>query len=223
MMLKIQRLIDPQQLQIMQQAIREAPFVDGKLTAGKAAVRVKNNQEIAQSTETALHLGKIIVGNLYNNATFRSATLPNRLAAPIIAKYTQNMGYGDHIDDPIMGENERFRSDIAVTVFLNDPQDYEGGELVVHTNFGEQKTKLSAGDAVIYPASSLHRVNDVTRGERIVAVTWIQSLIRDPHKREILHHLNLAREKLLLEKPGAMETKQVDHSYVNLVRLWAET
>ena len=133
------------------------------------------------------------------------------------------MPYGDHVDDPIMGGAAGlYRTDIAITIFLNDPGDYDGGELVIHTAFGENKMKLPAGDAVMYPASSRHRVAEVTRGERLAAGTRVQSLVRDPARRELLYGLNLAREKLLADAPQAEETAQVNAAYVNLVRMWSE-
>ena len=116
----------------------------------------------------------------------------------------------------------RYRSDVSCTVYLNGPDGYDGGELVINTTFGTREVKLPAGDAVLYPSSSLHHVAPVTRGERLVAVTWIQSMVRDAARRELLHELNQAREKLLVERPQAEETAQVDHAYVNLVRMWAE-
>ena len=186
------------------------------------AKKVKSNQEIDQTTDTAIQLSKIIIGNLYSSSTFRSAALPLRSATPFFAKYGTGMKYGDHIDDPVMGEGQRFRCDIATTIFLNNPNDYEGGELVVRTPFGDQIVKLAAGDAVVYPASSLHHVNEVTKGDRLVAVAWTQSMVRDASKRELLHELNLARETLMQTSPAAEETAQVDHSYTNLVRMWAE-
>ncbi|MCK5091386.1 MAG: Fe2+-dependent dioxygenase, partial [Gammaproteobacteria bacterium] len=127
-----------------------------------------------------------------------------------------------HIDDPVTGEAQRFRCAVATTIFLNSPDEYEGGELVVRTPFGDQMVKLAAGDAVVYPASSLHHVKEVSKGNRIVAVTWTQSMVRDASRRELLHELNLAREKLMQASPNAEETAQVDHSYTNLVRMWAE-
>jgi PKHD-type hydroxylase len=132
------------------------------------------------------------------------------------------MSYGTHVDDPVMGQGELYRSDLSVTVFLVNPDSYDGGELCIQTDFGEQQVKLTAGDAVLYPSSSIHRVAEVTRGERLVAVSWIQSLVRAPEQRALLHELNLAREALLQERPDAPETEQVNHSYINLVRMWSE-
>lgn len=222
MLLRLAKIIDPQPLQVIVQALREANFVDGKLTAGLHARRVKSNQELESSSEAAGYLQKIVMGNLYNHAQFRSAALPHRVAAPLFAKYGSQMTYGEHIDDPVMGEGQRFRCDIAVTVFLNEPDEYEGGELVVRTSFGEQSVKLAGGDGVLYPASSLHRVDPVRAGERLVAVTWVQSLVRDPAQREILYELGQAREALMASAPDGAQTAQVDHAYTNLVRMWAD-
>jgi PKHD-type hydroxylase len=133
------------------------------------------------------------------------------------------MTYGDHLDDPIMGtDGVMYRSDVAVTVFLNAPEEYDGGELVIRTSAGEQAVKLPAGDAVLYPAGSIHHVNPVTRGERLVAVTWVQSLVRDAARRELLYGLNAAREKLLQSAPEAEETAQVNAAYLNLIRMWSD-
>lgn len=223
MLLQIPNVIDQPQLDVILPALKSATFVDGKLSAGMAAKKVKNNLEMDQASDVAQKLSKIVMGNLYNSPVFRSAALPLRVAMPFFARYSKGMTYGDHIDDPVMGGDvQKFRCDVATTVFLNAPDEYEGGELVVRTAFGDQKIKLPAGDAVVYPASSLHHVAEVSKGERIVAVTWIQSMVRDPAKRELLHELNQAREALLQDSADPQVTAQVDHSYTNLVRMWAE-
>ncbi len=222
MLLTLKSVIDPEQLTVIQQALQQAPFIDGRSSAGKSAGKVKNNQEVDQNSEMGKQLAQVIIGNLSHNDGFKNAALPLRIATPFIAKYGPGMTYGFHIDDPVMGQEQRFRCDVACTIFLNSPEDYDGGELIVRTSFGETKVKLAAGDAVVYPASSLHQVAEVSRGERMVAVTWIQSLVRDPAQRELLHELGQARDTLMAEKPGADETAQVDHSYTNLVRMWSE-
>jgi len=117
---------------------------------------------------------------------------------------------------------EKFRTDVSITVFLNDPDDYDGGELIISTTYGEKAVKLPAGSAVLYPSASVHRVTEITRGERLAAIVWLQSMVRDPGQRELLYQLDQARNQLLADKPDAPETKQVDRSYVNLVRMWSD-
>ena len=222
MLLHIPSVLGPQQLQAVREILAEASFVDGKLSAGLSAQRVKHNEELPPDATQLQQLNAIVMGNLVRHPLYRSAALPLRIATPFYARYTTGMAYGSHIDDPVMGQGDRYRSDVSITVFLNEPETYDGGELVIATTFGEREVKLPAGHAVLYPSSSRHRVAEVTRGERLVAVTWVQSLVRDPAKRELLHELNLAREKLLRHSPEAPETAQVDSAYVNLVRMWSE-
>jgi PKHD-type hydroxylase len=223
MLLTIPDILNPAQLAKIHETLEGAEYVDGRLTAGFAAGRVKHNLELKPEPERRERLIRILMASLGHHESFRFAVLPHRVADPIFARYTPGMGYGDHVDDPIMGmQGPRFRTDVSMTVFLNPPEDYEGGELVIRTSFGERQVKLKAGDAVIYPSSSLHRVAEVTRGERLVALTWIQSYVRDPARRELLYELNLAREHLLKTAPGTDPTGYVDRSYTNLLRQWAE-
>ncbi len=224
MLIEIPGVLDTGKLSNIRKILDNAKFVDGKLSAGKHAKRIKNNEEMDQKSQQAQYLDQLVVGSLAENNTFRNAALPHKVSQPFFARYSKGMAYGDHIDDPVMGAaGERYRADISVTVFLNEPDDYQGGELVIHTSFGQQKMKLPAGHAIMYPSSSLHQVTEITKGERRVAVLWLQSMVRDPGKREILYDLSLARESLMQSQPDAPETAQVDHSYVNLVRLWSET
>ena len=223
MLLIIPELLHAPQIDKIHQVLAEAEFVDGRLTAGFAAARVKNNLEVQLDPERMKLLIRIIMSSLGHNEAFRFGALPHRVADPIIARYDPGMTYGDHVDDAIMGSSgPRFRTDVSMTLFLNPPETYEGGELVVRTSFGEKRVKLAAGGAVIYPSSSLHHVAPVTRGERLVALTWIQSYVRDAAKRELLYELNQARERLLTESPDAETTGYVDRSYANLLRMWAE-
>lgn len=223
MLIDIPALLSKKKLTEIQTLIAEAKFVDGKLSAGTAAQRVKNNEEIAADAQQLQRLNQLVMTPLVSHPTFQNAVLPHRVATPFFARYGTEQHYGEHIDDPVMGPmGQRYRSDVSVTIFLTNPADYEGGELRIHTQFGHQDIKLDAGDAVVYPSSSLHQVLPVTSGTRVVAVTWAQSLIRDALKRELLYELNQARQSLMAEKPAADSTKQVDHSYVNLVRMWSE-
>ena len=223
MMIKLPTVLNPSQLQHARDMLRGALFVDGKLSAGSAAARVKNNLEVARNAPELDTLNDMVMNSLVRHPVYGAAAFPLRIAAPYYARYTPGMAYGEHVDDPIMGvEGMPYRCDIAVTIFLNPESDYDGGELAVRTAFGTQQVKLPAGDAILYPASSLHHVMPVTRGERLVAVTWLQSAVRDPAQRELLYELHLAREKLLHAAPDAIETAQVNRSYVNLVRMWSE-
>lgn len=223
MLLHLKGILTPDQIQGARAMLARVKFVDGKASAGLAAARVKNNQEAERGAQDLARLDDLVMGSLVRHPVYRAGALPLKVAAPFYARYVPGMRYGDHVDDPIMGGAAGlYRTDIAITIFLNDPGDYDGGELVIHTAFGENKVKLPAGDAVMYPASSRHRVAEVTRGERLVAVTWVQSLVRDPVRRELLYGLNQAREKLLADAPQAGETAQVNAAYVNLVRMWSE-
>ncbi|MEW8033260.1 MAG: Fe2+-dependent dioxygenase [Candidatus Thiodiazotropha endolucinida] len=223
MLVQIDDLLQQAQLDKIDQILAQAEFVDGKLTAGKAAQRVKNNQELKGEPRQMELLIRILTSAMANNETFRSAVLPYRMADPIFARYQPGMTYGDHVDDPLMGlSGQRFRSDVSMTIFLREPETYEGGELVVRTTFGEKRVKLPAGSAVIYPSSSLHHVAEVTRGERLVALAWIQSYVRDPAKRELLYELDQAREHLLATAPDTESTGLVDKSYANLLRMWGD-
>ena len=223
MLIQISQLLDPQQLEAARNIIATGRFADGSSSAGMAAQRVKHNEELALEAAHLKDLNNLVMGNLVKHPTYRSAALPLKVAAPYYAHYTTGMSYGEHVDDPIMGSgSELYRSDVSLTVFLSEPDEYDGGELLIQTAFGEQQVKLPAGDAILYPSSSTHRVAEVTRGERLVAVSWVQSLVQDPGKRALLHDLNQARETLLRDKPDAEETRQVNQSYINLVRMWSD-
>lgn len=223
MLLRLRGVLKDDELMLAREWWAQASFVDGRLSAGAAARRVKNNEEIDGGAARLHRLDSLVMGGLTRHPDYRAAVLPLHVAAPYFARYRAGMSYGDHLDDPIMGANGvLYRSDIAITIFLNPPQSYDGGELVVRTAFGDQSVKLPAGDAVLYPAGSLHRVDPVTHGERVVAITWAQSLVRDPARRELLYGLGAAREKLLEGAPDATETAQVDAAYLNLIRMWSD-
>lgn len=220
-LVKIDNLLGEEELQGIAQLIRDLPFADGRATAGMVAARVKHNLEAGQHPNLR-GISNLVMGELIRHPVTRLAALPRQFAQPLLARYTVGMSYGDHVDDPVMGGEHPFRTDVAVTVFLNQPDDYQGGELTIETAFGEQSVKLPAGSAVLYPASSRHRVAEVTGGERRVMVSWIQSLVADAARREVLYELGLARETLLAEAPEAEHTRRLDKSYVNLVRMWAQ-
>ena len=223
MLIIIPEVLNKEELAVVRDYISRADFVDGKLSAGSEAVDVKNNLEMQISDQQTAQLNNLVMGKLVKHPVYLNAAMPAKIAAPFYAKYSTGMQYGNHIDDPIMGPSgQRYRTDLSITVFLNSPEDYDGGELVVQTAFGEQGVKLEAGSAIMYPSGSTHCVTEVTRGERIVAVTWLQSMVRDPSQRELLYKLSRAREILLDKFKGEEETELVSNAYINLVRMWSE-
>ena len=223
MLLLIPRVLEADELALVRALLAAARFVDGRLSAGAVARRVKHNEEVGPAEQDLERLNRVVMGSLARHPVYRAGALPLHVASPLYARYRPGMTYGDHLDDPIMGaDGVKYRSDIALTVFLNPPDEYDGGELVIRSLAGEQVVKLAAGDAVLYPAGSIHHVSPVTRGERLVAVTWVQSLVRDAARRELLYGLNAAREKLLRDAPEAAETAQVNAAYLNLIRMWSD-
>jgi len=223
MLYKISKVLNPENLADVRQALETADFVDGKLTAGQVAQDVKNNLELDKGLQHRDLLDRAVMAAVTQNQEFQHAALPTRISTPIFAKYIAGMSYGEHVDDPVMGTlPDLYRSDVSLTLFLSEPEEYEGGELVIRTSFGTQEVKLVAGDMVVYPSSSLHQVKPVISGTRLVMITWMQSMIKDPAKRAILYDLWQIREDLLNTYPDADNSKKLDISYVNLVRMWAE-
>jgi PKHD-type hydroxylase len=223
MLITIPTVLNAEELAVVSGLIAKAKFVDGRLSAGQEATRVKHNEELNAQDSLITPLNNLVMGKLVQHPTYLAAALPLKIAAPYYARYSKGMSYGNHIDDPVMGPpGQRYRSDCSLTVFLNSPEDYDGGELVIKTLFGEQKIKLNAGDAVLYPSSSTHCVAEVTKGERLVAVTWLQSMVRAPEKRELLYKLHQARELLLKNAKDTTEAELVSNAYVNLVRMWSD-
>jgi len=200
------------------------PFVPGVETAGGRARRVKNNEQVSQKADERKALHEIVVTALTRNKEFNRAALPKRVRPPLISRYREGMAYGKHVDNALMGpKTARDRSDVSITVFISDIDEYDGGELIIHSPFGIQEVKLPSGSVVVYPSSSLHEVTEVTRGERLVAVTWAQSYVRDDRQREILAHLGQIKDKMNEIAAEAAETDLVHHTYTNLLRMWAET
>lgn len=223
MMLQLKHVLNATQLENVRRTLARAEFIDGKFSAGKVARAVKNNEELKANAQLLELLNNEVMGSLVKHTVYQAAALPQRVASPFYARYTPGMRYGDHVDDPIMGsQGQLYRTDISITIFLNQPEEYEGGELVINTSYGQNKVKLKAGDAVMYPSSSLHHVAEVTKGERLVAVTWIQSMVRDPARRELLYTLYQAKEQLLETAPNEEISNQVNTAYVNLMRMWAD-
>ena len=197
-----------------------APWKDGRATAGPAARPVKQNHQAAGDAPEVEALGAFVVAALRRHPLFDIATRPRAISRPLFSRYEAGETYGPHTDDALMGDPP-LRSDIAFTLFLSDPATYEGGALTVTTPLGDQAIKLNAGDAVLYPAGTVHHVAPVTSGMRLACVGWVQSLVRDPARREVLFDLATARAQCAA---GARETLLLlDKAQSNLLRMWAET
>ena len=207
----------------MVDVIKKMAFVDGKKTAGKRAARVKKNEQIGDADLSAKkNLQAKVVKALKSSGRFQRFALPSKIATPLVSRYRPGMEYGLHVDNATMADGS-IRTDLSVTVFLNDVEEYDGGELEIFSGYGPAKIKLPAGSAVVYPSATLHRVLPVTRGERLAAVTWVESQIRDPARREILYDIGIARNMLEKEMPEAEETDRANRAYTNLLRMWTGT
>lgn len=212
-------VLDAAQTGRLLEALTKQPFVDGKATAQDNAQSVKNNLQ-AQRTDALAELERQVSSALYANGEFQAFAFPKRVRSPIFSRYEHGMNYGEHVDGSIMHEgNDPLRADLAVTVFLSPPDSYDGGELVISRTYGEEEIKLAAGEAVVYPASTVHRVAPVTRGVRTAAVTWVQSAVRDERMRALLFDLYLAMRKVEWRQDP---TLLLSKTYHNLLRISAE-
>ncbi len=224
MIICIPDILTQAELKTIREQVLSLPFVDGRETAGSRAKLVKRNEQVSKTNEERKPVQALIVTALRRSHEFTRNVVPQHIRPPLISRYRPGMAYGKHVDDPLMGPvNARERSDVAVTVFLSDAADYEGGELVIHSPFGDQQVKLPAGAAVTYPASTLHEVTEVTKGERLVSVTWVQSYVRDERQREILADVARVRDLLAKIAPKAAEADAAHRIHCNLLRLWSET
>jgi len=221
MLIKIPHILDSTQLAAVRSVLHQSKFIDGKLSAGDNARLQKTNEELAATEDQLDALNSVVMTRLVQQPIYLNSALPAKISLPIYARYSSGMSYGPHIDDPVMGGTSRYRSDISITIFLSNPEDYDGGELCIETDFGNNEIKLPAGHAVLYPSSSRHAVNPVTRGERLVAIAWVQSMVRNAEQRRILFQLSQAREQLKSQSQSGIY-QQIDDSYVNLMRMWAE-
>lgn len=219
MLIVVANVLTPDQIAPFRERILAMKFVDGSVTAGWHAKLVKNNLQADRAQTAFSELNKAVSDAILGNQTVRIAARPKSVTPLLFSRYSGGMAYGTHIDDAvIMG----VRSDISFTLSLTDPATYEGGELVMETPGGEQAFKLPAGHLILYPSTTLHRVNPVTTGERLAAVGWMQSAIREAHAREILYDLELARRSVFDKQGKSREFDLISKAAANLQRLWAE-
>jgi len=225
MLITIPNVLSKDEVAQFREHLARADWQDGTQTAGAIARQVKNNAQLNETTEPAISLGNHILRVLAQHPMFVSAALPDRIYPPKFNRYSKGETYGAHVDGSMMqigGTNITLRTDLSATLFLAEPDEYQGGELCIHTQFGVQKVKLAAGDLVLYPATSLHQVEEVTSGARLASFFWIQSLVRDNAQRELLFNLDQSIQKLTSEL-GASHSEVVNLSgvYHNMMRTWA--
>lgn len=209
-------------------AMDAADWEDGRLTAGAQSAMVKRNEQLPPDSELSRALGRRVISALTANPKFIAAAVPRQIFPPLFNRYTASDGhrFGIHVDNAIRGDylsGTRIRTDLSVTLFLSEPEDYDGGELVIEDNYGSHEVKLPAGSLVLYPASSLHMVTPVTRGARVASFFWLQSMIRDPHARTMIYDLDGAIQGLVTRLGrDDPETVKLTGIYHNLIRYWAE-
>ena len=225
-MIQIPDVLTPDEVAHCRAILDAAAWVDGNATSGFQAALAKTNQQLPQDGAAAREVGAIIVQALQANPLFVSAALPRTILPPLFNRYGVGMGFGDHVDNAIRRDPSSglpLRTDLSATLFLSDPDDYDGGELVVEDAFGSHIVKLPAGGLILYPASSLHHVTEVTRGQRTASFFWIQSLVRDDAKRGLLLDMDVAIQRLSVAV-GAVDPSvlSLTGTYHNLLRMWAE-
>jgi len=226
MLIRIPALLSADQVAHCRQVLEQTRWVDGKVTAGAQSAIAKNNLQVPEDAPEAQALGQIILQALGGNETFNAAAFPLRVYPPLFNRYDEGMGFSAHVDNAIRyisTARQRVRTDVSSTLFLSAPDEYDGGELVIEDSYGEQRVKFDAGDLVLYPADSLHRVEPVTRGSRWAAFFWTQSMVRDDGDRELLYRfdrsITLARAEMGDKHPAVLG---LTSTYHNLLRKWAD-
>lgn len=229
MLIHLKELLTADELAGLRTALQadDAPWTDGRRSAGEQALAQKNNEQLAQDSALSARLRGIILAALQRDPLFFTAALPRKIFNPLFNRYSgQANHYGTHVDGAVLrsrANGEWVRSDLSCTVFLAEPHEYDGGELVVHDHWGEQAVKLSAGDAVLYSGTSVHEVRPVTRGARLASFFWIESMVREDAQRQILLDMDLALLALRQRHGESAETLRLSGCYHNLLRQWAST
>jgi len=224
MLLQVPQVLTPEQVASARAALEATQWIDGKATAGFQSALAKNNRQLPEDSAAARELGAVVTSALGSNLLFMAAALPARIFPPLFNAYQGGEAFGDHVDNAIRQSGSvRIRTDLSATLFLSDPDSYDGGELTVEDTYGVHSVRLNAGDLVLYPASSLHRVEPVTRGVRLASFFWVQSLVRDDARRTLLFDMDLAIQRLG-QQVGQDDPSVVSLTggYHNLLRMWAE-
>ncbi len=225
MLLAIPDLLTAEEVASARALLDRAEWIDGRVTAGPQSARAKHNQQLPEGSAVAESIGDMILTALQRNALFVSAALPLRVFPPLFNRYQGGHTFGNHVDNAIRqigSTGHRIRTDLSATLFLAEPDEYDGGELTVEDTYGVHKVKLPAGDMVLYPSSSLHSVSPVTRGARTASFFWIQSMIRDDGRRTLLFDLDVSIQQLSRDVPAHPSVVQLTGVYHNLLRQWSE-
>lgn len=225
MMLHVPEVLTPQQVAELRTRLDASDWVDGRATVGSQGAQVKRNRQLPELSPLGRELGELVLKAVLAHPLFVSAALPLRTVPPLFNRYEGGEHYGLHVDGAVRhvpGTNLRLRTDLSCTLFLSEPDDYAGGELVVVDTYGTHEVKLPAGDLILYPASSLHRVEPVTRGVRVCSFFWTQSMVRDDGQRQLLFELDQTLQKLRLRLGECEEVLSLTGHYHNLLRQWGE-
>jgi PKHD-type hydroxylase len=224
MLLHVPNILDRDELAHLRGALDAADWTDGRETVGVQGARVKRNEQLPEASPLRAELARIVLAALARSPLYFAAALPLKTLPPRFNRYQGGGEYGFHVDGAVMrSEGGHLRSDVSCTLYLNDPGEYDGGELVVGDTYGEHEVKLPAGDLILYPSSSLHRVAPVTRGARLAAFFWVQSMVRDDARRTMLFEMDAAIERLRADGADADAVLRLTGVYHNLLRQWAET
>jgi PKHD-type hydroxylase len=225
MLLQIPGVLTAEQVAQCRERLRSAPWVDGNVTSGHQSAQAKYNEQVAEDSVEARELGAQVVDALGRNPLFFSAALPKQVFPPLFNRYGVGMTFGNHVDGAIRSHGPtrlRIRTDISATLFLTAPEEYDGGELLVEDTYGVQRVKLAAGSLVLYPSTSVHRVEPITRGTRTACFFWIQSMVREDAQRSVLFDLDMSIVRLSRDRPGDAALVGLTGVYHNLLRMWAE-
>ncbi|MGE8213738.1 MAG: Fe2+-dependent dioxygenase [Stenotrophomonas sp.] len=228
MLLHIPNVLSAEEVAGFRRALEAADWADGRETVGHQGAQVKRNLQLPDASPLKAELGQPVLGALERNPLFFAAALPLRILPPRFNRYTGGGEYGFHVDGSVMSvghgaQRTHIRSDISCTLFLCEPEDYDGGELIISDTYGEHEVKLPAGDLVVYPSSSLHKVQPVTRGARLASFFWVQSMVRDDAHRRLLWEMDTSIQQLTQDCPQHPSLVSLTGIYHNLLRQWAET
>lgn len=225
MLLRIPAILTADEVRRLRDRIDAAAWVDGNVTSGHQSARAKVNRQLPEESAVARECGELVLAALAKSPLFFSAALPRQVYPPLFNRYGPGMTFGDHVDGAIRvhpPSSRRLRTDVSATLFLTPPEDYDGGELTVEDTYGTQSVKLPAGDLVLYPATSVHRVTPVTRGERVSSFFWVESMVRDDGQRTLLFDMDMALVRLARDARDHPSLVTLTGCYHNLLRRWAD-